>query len=419
MRVRVHAAHVLPVTSAPVAGGWVDVQAGRVASVGASGTSASPVDAEVDLGRVVLLPALVNAHTHLELSHLRGQVPPAARFVDWVTTMLAARQASAPPASDVIAAAISEAVRSGTGAIGDIGNTPAAVVPLREAGLDAWHFHEVLGFRGGRGSQKARDAWDAAETDAAATGGEGRLRFGVAPHAPYSTAPDLISGIVAGLDADDRRRSSLHLAESPEELQLLSDGTGPWRTLLEAFGAWDSAWPVPACTPVAYLQQIGGLHARLLIVHGTQLTPPELQALSAAGATLVLCPRSNEWVGVGAPPVDEAFASGVRIAVGTDSLASVADLNLFAELTALRRLAPAVPASRLLQAATQGGADALGFGHLGAIEPGRSARLLAVSVPAGVTDVEEWLVSGAVTPDAVRWLDACLADARVTEGTAG
>lgn len=419
MRVRVHAAHVLPVTSAPVAGGWVDVQAGGVAAVGAPGSSGPPVDAELDLGPVVLLPALVNAHTHLELSHLRGLVPPAARFVDWVKTMLAARQADGPPTADVIAGAISEAVRWGTGAIGDIGNTTAAVGPLRDAALDAWHFREVLGFRGGRGAQKARDAWHAAATDAAAPAGGGRLRFGVAPHAPYSTAPDLIAGVVAGLDVDERRRSSLHLGESPEELQLLADGTGPWRTVLEAFDTWDPSWPVPACAPVAYLQRIGALHARLLIVHGTQLTAPELQALAVAGPTLVLCPRSNAWVGVGAPPVEEAFASGVRLAVGTDSLASVADLNLFAELTALRRLAPSVPAGRLLQAATQGGADALGFGHLGAIEPGRSSRLLAVTVPSGVTDVEEWLVSGAVTPDAIRWLEACLADAHATERTAG
>lgn len=414
MRVRVHAAHLLPVTSAPLAGGWVDLQSGSVVAVGAPGTPPSPVDAEVDLGSVVLLPALVNAHTHLELSHLRGRVPPAGRFVEWVTTMIAARQASAPPSSDVIAAAIAEAVSSGTGAIADIGNTAAAVGPLDDAGIDAWHFDEVLGFRGGRGLQKAQEGWDAAERAATAAGRRGRLRFGVAPHAPFSTAPDLIAGVVAGLDLDERRRSSLHLAESPEELQLLADGTGPWRVLLEQFNTWDPSWPVPACGPVAYLEQIGALHARLLVVHGTQLTPPELQALGAAGATLVLCPRSNAWVGVGAPPVAEAFASGVRIAVGTDSLASVADLNLFAELTALRRLAPAVPASRLLRAATLGGAEALGFGQLGAIEPGRAARLLAVTVPPGVPDVEEWLVSGAVTSDAVRWLDTCLDGAGVT-----
>jgi cytosine/adenosine deaminase-related metal-dependent hydrolase len=418
MRVRVHAAHVLPVTSPSLADGWVDVHAGRVVALGGPTTPAPPVDARVDLGQVVLLPALVNAHTHLELSHLRGHVPPAQRFVDWVTTLLAAREASEAPAVDAITAAIDEAMRSGTGAFGDIGNTDAAVAPLRRSGVDAWHFHEVLGFRGGRGTRKAEDAWAAADARVAA-GPTGRLRFGVAPHAPYSTAPDLIAGVVAGLHGHPTRRSSLHLAESPEELQLLADGTGPWRTMLEAFGTWDPAWPVPACTPVAYLERIGALHARLLIVHGTQLTPQDLRRLASTGATLVLCPRSNAWVGVGAPPVAAACAAGVRLAVGTDSLASVADLNLFEELAALRRLAPAVPASRLMHAATQGGAEALGFDHLGAIEPGRSARLLAVRVPSGVADVEDWLVSGAVTPDAVRWLDACLHEARLVEGTAG
>jgi cytosine/adenosine deaminase-related metal-dependent hydrolase len=419
MRVRVHAAHVLPVTSPPLAGGWVDVQDGRIVAMGAADTPTSSADADLDLGPVALMPALVNAHTHLELSHLRGRVPPSHGFIDWVKALLAARAATAPPSTDDIATAIDEARRSGTGAIGDIGNTHASVEALQGAGLDAWHFHEVLGFRGGRGALTADEAWATAADNATAAPQGGRLRFGVAPHAPYSTAPDLIAGVVAGLVDNPERRASLHLAESPEELQLLADGTGPWRALLEEFGTWDAAWAVPACPPVEYLRRIGGLHARLLIVHGTQLTVPELQALAGAKATLVLCARSNAWVGVGAPPVDGAFASGVRIAVGTDSLASVANLNLFEELAALRRLAPSVPAGRLVEAATRGGAEALGFDDLGAIASGRSARLLAVHVPAGVDDVEEWLVSGAVTPDAVRWLDACLHEARLTEGAAG
>ena len=130
-------------------------------------------------------------------------------------------------------------------------------------------------------------------------------------------------------------------------------------------------------------------------MHGVQLSEIELSRLAAAGATLVTCPRSNRWTGVGDPPASRFYRSGVRVAVGTDSLASVDDLNVFSELAAIRRLAPDVPARALLDSATRAGAEALGFEDaFGTIEPGKLAELIAVRVPAGVADVEEYLVSG-------------------------
>jgi cytosine/adenosine deaminase-related metal-dependent hydrolase len=120
-----------------------------------------------------------------------------------------------------------------------------------------------------------------------------------------------------------------------------------------------------------------------VIAHGVQLEAAELARLAAAGATLVTCPRSNQWVGVGPPPVERFYASGVRVAVGTDSLASAPDLNVFSEIAELRRLAPSVPAPRLIESATRAGAEALGFGgELGAIAPGLRSALIAVDVPA-------------------------------------
>ena len=118
------------------------------------------------------------------------------------------------------------------------------------------------------------------------------------------------------------------------------------------------------------------------------------------------CPRSNRHVGVGSPPLESFYASGVPVAFGTDSLASVENLNLFAELAEARRIAPRVPASQLLDSATRCGAQALGFGSdYGTIEPGKRAALIAVRLPGRVNDVEEYLVGG-VEPSAVMWLDA-------------
>jgi cytosine/adenosine deaminase-related metal-dependent hydrolase len=198
---------------------------------------------------------------------------------------------------------------------------------------------------------------------------------------------------------------SIHLGESAQEIELLRDGTGEWRALLEALGVWNPSWTPPACGPVEYLDRLGMVDRHLLAVHGVHFTDGEMARLAAAGATVVTCPRSNRWTGAGPAPVDRFYASGVRVAVGTDSLASVDDLNLFAELAAMRRLAPRVPAARLLESATLAGAAALGFdAELGSIEPGKRAQLLAVRLPAGVADVEEYLVSGEVAAGSLRWL---------------
>jgi cytosine/adenosine deaminase-related metal-dependent hydrolase len=121
----------------------------------------------------------------------------------------------------------------------------------------------------------------------------------------------------------------------------------------------------------------------------------------------VSCPRSNQWVGAGVPPIDAFYVSHVRLAFGTDSLASVSDLNLFSELAEARRLAPRVPARWLLESATRVGATALGFGSdFGAIEAGKVAALLAIRAPAGVPDPEEYLVGG-IHQAQVSWVDWC------------
>ena len=174
--------------------------------------------------------------------------------------------------------------------------------------------------------------------------------------------------------------------------------------LLEELGSWNPSWVAPGATPVEYLDGCGFLHDRLLAVHGVQMTHHDLAQLAERGVTLVTCPRSNAHTGAGVPPIAEFYASGVRVAVGTDSLASAPDLNVFTELREMRRLAPSVPAPRLLESATREGARALGFdAEFGTIEAGKSERLIAVTVPDGFEDVEEYLVSG-VQPDQIRWL---------------
>ena len=410
---------ILPISDAPLDGGVVTLDDGRIVSV-APGKS----DADVALGRAVVLPGLVNAHTHLELSYLRGRIAPAARFLDWVRPMLAARQerSSIDDAAILRAAAqaIQEARATGTALVGDVTNTLATVSALADAGMPAHVFHELIGFGGVDVDEQvasARRAIDAVAGGAVAGGAvaydavaydaiaeDQDIRLSLAPHAPYSVSPALFAAIRRDLDAHAPTVSTVHLGESPEEVEFLKSGAGPWRTLLEDLGVWNDQWEAPQSSPVEYLAEMGLLTASMLAVHGVQFDGADLDRLRTLGVTLVSCPRSNRYVGVGSPPLEAFYAMDVEVAFGTDSLASVDDLNMFSELAEARRIAPKVPARTLLRSATLTGAGALGFGdQFGSIEPGKRAALIAVRVPEGVSDVEEYLVSG-IQPSAIQWL---------------
>jgi cytosine/adenosine deaminase-related metal-dependent hydrolase len=386
------AAWVLPIDRPPVPGGVVTVDRGRIVRV------AETADGVVeDLGRVAVLPGLVNAHTHLELSWMRDLVPPAACMPAWAATLIEQRRAVSPDPPQPIFAAIAEARAAGTSLVGDVSNTLAAYQPLLDSELFAAIFCELVGFA----ASDPESLVAGLASRIAALPSHERLRASIVPHAPYSVSPDLFRAI-ARYSAG--RPISVHVGESSEEIQFLRDASGAWRDLLESLGVWDAAWPAPSCGPIAYLDRLGLLTANLIAVHGVQLTDAELGRLASVHATLVTCPRSNRWTGAGAPPLDRFYASGVRVAVGTDSLASVDSLNMLAELAEMRRLAPRLPARALLESATRAGADALGFGsELGTLQPGARAQVIAVRVPAGIEDVEEYLVSG-IEPGDVTWL---------------
>jgi cytosine/adenosine deaminase-related metal-dependent hydrolase len=394
------ASWILPISSRPLAPGWIAVEQGRITAVGGGAPPEFPDATRTDLGRVVLLPGLVNAHTHLELSELRGLVPPAATMPEWVRQMIRVRGLSTPNPAAIVEA-IDEARQFGTCLVGDISNTLATVKPLIESPLSAVVFFEILHFASTEPAAVVADA----VRELAAHPGSPSVRCALAAHAPYSVAPALFTAI-AREAAKSGGPCAVHLAESPEEIAFLESGTGGWRKLLEDLGAWNGTWVAPGWGAVAYLDRLEFLGPKVIAAHGVQLTAPELRRLAEAGVTVATCPRSNRWTGVGSPPIERFYESGVRVAIGTDSLASSPDLSIWAELSEMRRLAPSVPARRLLESATRQGADALGFGaELGTIENGKRAELLAVTVPDDVTDVEEYLVGG-ISAAVVRWLES-------------
>jgi aminodeoxyfutalosine deaminase len=405
--IRYRASWILPIGGPPVRDGWVAIDRDRIAAYGPVGRRPAAADGarEVDLGDVVVMPGLVNAHTHLELSYLRGRVSSGSSFTGWIREVMAAWRVRpdprGPEALDAVERGIAESIASGTAIVGDISNTLSTFNPLARSSLAAVVFYELIGFH-----VPDPVAFVAAATQQIeALPRTERVRASLAAHAPYSVAPLVLRSIRHAMDHDPFATCSVHLAESDEEIEFIRSAGGPWREMLEDLGVWDPSWKAPGVSPVQYLDESGFLSGRVIAVHGVHMTPADLDLLAARGTTLVTCPRSNEYTGAGRPPIEAFYNSGVRVAVGTDSLASTPDLNVFAELSTMRRIAPAVPASVLLDSATRQGARALAFdGEYGTIEAGKRARLLAVDVPSGTEDVEEYLVSG-VRTEQVRWVE--------------
>lgn len=316
----------------------------------------------------LLVPGLVNAHTHLELSGL-GLVPGGAGLPAWVAQVMRSRDR----ASRQAAAQAAEALREvGTAVVCDVSNAGDTAALLQDAGLAGVVQVEVLGF--GRADVPARVA-----SIESFHGSGGLVRRRPAAHAPYSTAPAIVQAVVDWDGPGAASPPTVHVGESEAEVAFLRDGTGPFAALLDALGR-DWRWfEAPGCSPVAWLDRNGWL-GRLIVVHGVHTTAGDRVRLAQTGTAVCLCPRSNQHVEGRLPEAGALHAAGVPLCLGTDSLASSPDLDVLAEIPVLARAFPEVPVGVWLEAATAGGARALGFPQHGRIVPGARPGLLLLEV---------------------------------------
>jgi cytosine/adenosine deaminase-related metal-dependent hydrolase len=386
---------IVPVATPPLRGATVSTSDdGRVLAIEAG---QRPGDPRI---RGVVLPAFTNAHVHLELSGLRGRAPGGAGFLPWVSQMLNEREAlGRDELLRAVPAAVDEALRFGTAAVGEVTNTLDTVPAMAAAGLRGVVFHELLerdellqpdAIAWATGARAARHPWPP------------RLSWAVAPHAPYSTSASLIQRAAAATPAGVP--TTIHLAEDAAELALLADGSGPWPRVLRAMGVWNRAHWVPRCSPVEHLERLGFLARRPppLVVHLVHASASDLARLAACQATVVLCPRSNLHIGGRLPDVPALVAAGVPLALGTDSLSSNESLSLFGEMATLARAFPQLEPAAVVRWATLGGAVALGLSdQLGALTPGQQPGVIAVRGEAG-DDPHAFLVRA--QPQEVTWL---------------
>jgi cytosine/adenosine deaminase-related metal-dependent hydrolase len=390
------------VDDAPIERGAVVLDASeRVVAVGAADAlRAQYPGAKWEEQRAVLLPGLVNAHTHLELSALRGLVPGGRGFAAWVGVLVEQRERVQPEQDEeAIDAAVSELLAAGTAAVGEVSNTLAVVPQLAHAPLIGRVFHEVFGLRKDSGEVML----GLAEQRRAQFGiWPERLSYAPAPHTPFTMHPEILREAVRRARKLGER-TSLHLAEHAAERAFLRDGGGPFAEFLAARGSTVHDWAPPGRDSVSYAESLGAIARDVICVHLTDARPDEIARVARAGAPVVLCPRSNLHIEVRLPPLLDLLAAGIRPGLGTDSLASCASLDVIDDARALAERFPSVAARTLIAMATSFGADVLGFGaRVGRLAPGRAPGVIAFPhAGAAPADPERFVLARPSAPRSV------------------
>ena len=318
----------------------------------------------IDHGPGVLMPSLVNAHLHLELSALKNALSFDKGFAAWVQELLEKRQAAGEA---VLVRAAQKAAKQlfdqGVGYIGEIstlGLTRTIVQPL----LSGVWFQEFLG------AVQPKTRIEKKEF----------LSFSLAGHAPHTTDPFLLQAVKKKTNAQ-HLPFPIHLAESDVESQFLSGQKGEWGEFLASRGIDTASWPIGSKSPVQYLEDLGVLDSSTLGVHLLNIETQDLDILVRTQTQICLCPRSNNNLHNKLPDIGKMLEKKLAPALGTDSLASCDSLSIFDEMAFIRRKYPNIDPAMVLSMGTLNGARALGISHLaGTLDKGKKSAFIYVDL---------------------------------------
>ena len=380
--------YVLPIAALPIEQGAVAVEGSEIVAVGKRQQIVDqfPAAQIEDFGKAAILPGFVNCHSHLEVTSMRGALDGVEHdFSAWLLKLNEIRAGLSD--EDIRKAAIAGAVegmQAGVTCFGDIGRYGVAgFEALKTVGLRGILFQET--------EFSPDDATVEAEFDKLIEKFESLrqtetelVRVGISPHSPYTVSPRLFQ-LIADFAIKHNVKLTIHAAESTDEDELMLHGTGFFTDVYKKYGV---KWQSPHCSAIEYLESLGVLRAKPLLAHCVTVSGRDIELIADSGSSIAHCPKSNAKFGHGFAPLEAFLDAGIKVGLGSDSVASnnVCDILEEARFAALaarnhqgsRRF---LSAKEMLEAATFGGAKALGVDHLiGALEPGKQADIIAISL---------------------------------------
>jgi cytosine/adenosine deaminase-related metal-dependent hydrolase len=385
---------VIPITSTVIENGGLAVSEGRILSVGSSENLRSlyPDATEENFGKCAIIPGLVNCHTHLELTAMRGFLEDVENdFFAWLRKLTVARM-TCMGGDELFASAqlgIIEALSNGVTSVGDASfDAVTCLRAVAATGIRGVAFQEVFGPDPELAVDSAKDLLE--KVHRARESESPLASVGVSPHAPYSVSAKLLKA-TARMAVDEKLPLMIHAAESTYESRLIREGSGAFAQNLESRNI---PWTAPGVSPISYLEKVGILQTRPLLAHCIRTDERDWEAIGRNGARIGHCPKSNAKLGHGHAPLSGFLKSGLTVGIGSDSVASnnsgdLIDEARFALLSSravepLEEDRPWISAEQVLEAATIGGARALGLeDKCGSLEEGKQADFAVISL-AGV-----------------------------------
>jgi cytosine/adenosine deaminase-related metal-dependent hydrolase len=365
---------------------------GAIVAVGDASAIEEPRAERVDVQ--VLMPGVVNAHTHLTDAEITEPIPGGDGLNAWVRRLLAARDRRPDPVRatndgeprsdngprqsislEAVAGVLRAMREAGTSAIAEVSNGTGTLDAVLRSGMRATYIQEVLAFAEPRAEPALRLAIEIEESSR----WDDEVRPTIGIHAPYSVSPALATMIVRH-NRSRGRMTFEHMTEDPAERELYVHGSGPWRDYLAQVGAWDASWRPPGVAPLALYDELGLLGPFLALVHLADATPEEVALVARTGTRVILSPTSNLHIGDRLPPLEEIVRHGISFALGTDGRGSNPSIDVFDEARLLLERFAWLDARVLVRALTINGADVLGFREIGRIAPGMRPGLVGVEL---------------------------------------
>lgn len=375
---------------------------GRVVSCGKFGDTESEGASVVDLGDVVVLPGLINAHTHLELTALAGRLKPTNDFAQWVRDLVAVTRSEwiEEDVVDSVRRGVEESLAAGVTCVGDIATDTRGDGHWPDASIRALRFVELFGLDPALADERLSEACGRLLPDAP------NLRMGLSPHAPTTVSPELLR---ASFEYGARSRAPvcIHAAETRDEEAFCLRGEGPLVDLMRDSGMLGDWWRAPGMRPIPYLAKQGLGRGASLIAHANYANNEEVEWLARNDVSVVWCPSSHRFFEHDEHPLRQMLKAGVNVCLGTDSRASGDSLDVLGEARLARELFPELTVTQLLAMVTTNAARALDWSdEIGSLASGKHADFVAFDVDQGVPSkqVLDVLLTEAPTIHSV-WID--------------